>query len=320
MEAFKINASDGKRLHLYRWLPEGAAKATVHIAHGMGEHAARYDATAQALVRAGYAVYADDHRGHGQTADPELLGDMGPEGWNCVIRDAAEITNHIRARHPGLPHALLGHSMGAMLTQQFLYRHGALIDAAILSGSPGFIGRFRGWLSHNIARFERWRLGLTAQSPLMQKLLFGNNNSAFDSPGATGYEWLSRDTEQVAAYVADPLCGFVLRTGSLCDLFAGARQARRTENVLQIPRSLPVYVFSGSDDPVHDSVRNLKRMVAAYRNRLERIDFRIYTGGRHEMLNETNRAEVLQDVVGWLDSVLLSRTPAGTSATAASPN
>jgi alpha-beta hydrolase superfamily lysophospholipase len=319
MESFKLNASDGTRLHLYRWLPGAPPLATVHIAHGMGEHAARYDAVAQVLARAGYAVYADDHRGHGQTADPECLGDMGPDGWNRVIDDAADITSHIRATHPGLPHVLFGHSMGAMLAQQFLYRHGAQIDAAILSGSPGFLGRFRGWLSHSIARFERWRLGPTAHSPLMQKLLFGSNNKAFDAPDATGYEWLSRDPDQVAAYAADDQCGFVLRTGSLRDLFAGARQARSTENILQIPRSLPVYVFSGSDDPVHDSERNLQRLVKAYRDHLERVDYRLYPGGRHEMLNETNRDEVLQDVLGWLDSVLRSILR-GTPATAPSPN
>jgi alpha-beta hydrolase superfamily lysophospholipase len=319
MEPLKLNASDGKRLHLYRWLPTGPARATIHIAHGMGEHAARYHEVAQLLAQAGYAVYADDHRGHGQTADPDFLGDMGPDGWNRVIDDAADITAYVRAMHPGVPHVLFGHSMGAMLAQQFLYRHGARIDAAILSGSPGFLGRLRGWLSHTIARFERWRLGPTAPSPLMQKLLFGSNNKTFDAPGASGYEWLSRDRGQVAAYAADAQCGFVLRTGSLCELFAGARQARKTENVLQIPRSLPVYVFSGSDDPVHDSERNLERLLKAYRDHLERVDYRVYPGGRHEMLNEINRDEVIQDVLGWLDSALRSAA-AGKPATAPSPN
>jgi alpha-beta hydrolase superfamily lysophospholipase len=319
MEPFKLNASDGKRLQLYRWLPQAAPLATVQIAHGMGEHAAGYDHFARVLTRAGYAVYADDHRGHGRTADPELMGDMGPDGWNCVIRDAADITDYVRTTHPGLPHVLFGHSMGAMLAKQFLYRFGARVDAVVLSGSPGFLGGFRAWLSHNLARVERWRLGPTAASPLMQKLLFGGNNKAFDGPGATGFEWLSRDYAQVAGYATDPLCGFVLRTGSLCDLFAGAREARKTENILQIPRSLPLYVFSGSDDPVHAAERNLKRLIAAYRDHLERVDYRLYPGGRHEMLNEINRDEVIQDVVGWLDSVVLSRAR-GTPVTASSPN
>ncbi|MFU8815912.1 MAG: lysophospholipase [Pseudomonadales bacterium] len=319
MEHLKLNASDGKRLQLYRWLPQSAPRATVQIAHGMGEHAARYDETAQALAGAGYAVYANDHRGHGQTADPNLLGDMGEDGWNRCIHDAADITAHVRASHPGLAHVLLGHSMGAMLAQQFLYRFGAQVDAVILSGSPGMHGRFRGWLSHTLARFERWRLGPSAESPLMQKLLFGDANKAFASPDASGYEWLSRDSQQVAAYAADPLCGFVLRTGSLCDLFAGARQARKRENVLQIPQALPVYVFSGSDDPVHDGTRNLQRLLSAYRDHLQRVDYHLYPGGRHEMLNETNRAEVVQDVLAWL-ATLPSTMPAGTPETAASPN
>lgn len=319
METLKLNAGDGKRLHLYRWLPAGNPVATIHIAHGMGEHAARYDWTAGHLTAAGYAVYADDHRGHGRTADPDLLGYLGKDGWNRVIDDAADITRFVRDAHPGLPHVLFGHSMGAMLTQQFLYRHGARIDAAVLSGSPGFGGRFQTWLSHTIARFERWRLGEEAESALMQRLLFGKANDSFDGPSASGYEWLSRDAGQVAAYVADPLCGFVLRNGSLCDLFAGARQAGRTENVLQIPPTLPVYVFSGSDDPVHAAERNLTRLLTRYRDHLQRVDYRVYPGGRHEMLNETNRDEVIQDLLGWLDSVLPS-VSVGTPVTAASPN
>jgi alpha-beta hydrolase superfamily lysophospholipase len=319
MEPFKLNASDGKRLHLYRWLPTDSPRATIHIVHGMGEHAARYHPTAQALAAVGYAVYANDHRGHGLTADPDLLGDMGSDGWNCVIRDAAEITSYIRTSHPDLPHVLLGHSMGAMLAQQFLYRHGAKIDAAILSGSSGFLSRFRGWLLHTLARLERRRLGATAASPLMLNILFGKFNKPFDQPGATGSEWLSRDAAEVKAYVEDPLCGFVLRTGSLCDLFAGAREARKVENILQIPRSLPVYVFAGSDDPVHDSQRNLRRLLKAYRHRIERVDYRAYPGGRHEMLNETNRTEVLQDLLTWLESALPSISR-GKPPTAASPN
>lgn len=320
MDTFEFNAGDGKRLHVYRWLPDGEPTAVVQIAHGMGEHAARYDATAQALLGAGYAVYANDHRGHGETADPERLGWMGDNGWNRVIDDAGDLTAHIRQTHPGIPVVLLGHSMGAMMTQQYLYRHGARIDAAVLSGSPGMAGAIQSWISHTLARFERWRLGPQAESPLMQSLLFGKSNKPFDGPDATGYEWLSRDPDQVTAYVEDPRCGFVLRTGSLCDLFAGAGEAKRMDNVLQIPRSLPLYVFSGSDDPVHREEKNLRRLLKRYRSHLTRIDYRLYEGGRHEMLNETNRDEVVQDLLAWLDSALPSAVSAGTPVTAESPN
>lgn len=304
METFSLMADDGARLAAYRWLPAHAPVAGIQIAHGMGEHAARYDRAAKRLVAAGYAVYASDHRGHGPTADPELLGWFGDDGWNRVIADAAALNHHVAERHPGLPRVLLGHSMGAMLAQQFLYRHGARIDAAVLSGSPGFPAAPMAQLSRLIARIERARLGPRASSRLLQQLVFGRANRRFAGDGDTGYEWLSRDPNAVAAYVADPLCGFVLRCGSLAELFDGVRESMRVENILQIPARLPVFVFSGSDDPVHDGERNLERLLTRYRAHLHRVDCRIYAGGRHEMLNETNRDQVLDDLLVWLRDAL----------------
>jgi len=304
MEAHVIETTRGTRLHYYRWLPAGTPVATIQIAHGMGEHAARYDWAARELNAAGYAVYADDHRGHGRTAADDGLGDLGADGWNRTISDAYDLHRQIGADFPDLPHVLLGHSMGAMLTQQYLYRHAGGLSAVVISGSPGFGGAFQLWLSHTIARFERWRRGPAGESPLLQKMIFGDANKNFDGPGATGFEWLSRDAEQVQRYVDDPLCGFVLRSGSLADLFAGAREARRKESVDGIPTDLPVYVFSGADDPVHGEQKGLERLLDAYRRQLDNVTWKIYPGGRHEMLNETNRQEVMDDLRGWLASTL----------------
>jgi len=305
MEQLTLTTSDGHTMHYYRWLPAAAPVAIAQIAHGMGEHAARYDWTASQLTAAGFAVYAQDHRGHGASATPETYGDMGEDGWNRTIGDAAELTDSIRREHPSLPLALIGHSMGAMLSQQYLYRFGSKLDAAVLSGSPGFGGAFQLWLSHTIARFERWRLGFSAHSELLQNLLFGKSNEPFDGPDATGFEWLSRDAAQVRKYVDDPACGFVLRAGSLANLMAGAREARRKRSAAGIPADLPVYVFSGSADPVHDGEKGLKRLLGRYRSRLTRVDYRLYPDGRHEMLNETNREEVAADLVRWLRQSLL---------------
>lgn len=300
MEHLTLTTTDGHLMGCYRWLPAQAPRAVVQIAHGMGEHAARYDWTADALTQAGFAVYAQDHRGHGTSATAETYGDMGEDGWNRTVRDAAELTDHIRSAHAGLPLALVGHSMGAMLAQQYLYRYGAKLDAAVLSGSPGFGGAFQLWLSHTIARFESWRLGFGAHSELLQNLLFGKSNEPFDGPDATGFEWLSRDAAQVRKYVDDPACGFVLRAGSLANLMAGAREARKKRSLAGIPAALPVYVFSGSVDPVHDEEKGLNRLLARYRARLSRVDYRLYPDGRHEMLNETNRDEVVADLIRWL--------------------
>lgn len=314
MEPLSYEASDGALVHLYRWLPEGPVRGSILIAHGMGEHAGRYDATAQALRHAGFAVYANDHRGHGRTAPAGQLGNLGSDGWNRMLLDSAELLDWIRAAHPEVPQVLFGHSMGAMLTQQFLTRYGDRLDAVILSGSPGRAGLLQGWLSRGIARFERWRLGADAHSALLQQLLFGRSNKPFDAPGGTGYEWLSRDAAEVRAYAADPWCGFVLCAGSLCDLFAGDREAFRRDALARIPPALPLYVFSGSDDPVHAGERNLQRLLEDYRARLNRLEYRLYPGGRHEMLNETNRGQVLQDLLGWLNATLPVSPPDGSAA------
>ena len=301
MQPFELMMSDGARLACYAWRVDEPS-AVVHIAHGMGEHARRYDEVALALNDAGYAVYANDHRGHGKVGAP---GDMGPDGWNRVLADAYELNRHMRVEHPGLQLALLGHSMGAMLTQQYLTRYPASVDAVVLSGSPGFKKPSANRLSRLLARFEAWRLGPGAPSTFMQKLVFGNANKAFDGPSASGFEWLSRDAVQVAKYVEDDECGFVLCAASLADLFEGSIRAQDPLALARIQSDLPMYVFSGSDDPVHGGEQDFQRMVLAYRNAgLARLDHRLYPGGRHEMFNETNRQEVIDDLIAWLNTTL----------------
>jgi len=308
MESYRFHASDDAELHCLRWRPAQRPRAAVHIAHGMGEHAARYARLGERLAREGYLVVANDHRGHGETAAADRLGDIGPDGWNRMVEDLREINAHLRDLASDAPRVLLGHSMGAMLAQQYLCRHGATLDAAVLSGSPGLGTPFALWLPHTIARFERMRLGRDAASPLMQRLLFGAANDSFEGP--TGFEWLSRDGDEVAKYVADPKCGFVLRVGGLCDLFAGARWTRKRKATAGIPKRLPIYVLSGSDDPVHGEGKGLDRLLAAYRRSgLANVSERRYPGGRHELFNETNRDAVVDDLVGWLDRTIAPRSP-----------
>ncbi|MBQ73820.1 MAG: hypothetical protein CMQ20_02205 [Gammaproteobacteria bacterium] len=303
MDTFKHTASDGKAVHCYSWTTDSKPRALIHIAHGMGEHGARYDWTAKQLNEAGYEVTANDHRGHGQTA--ESLGDFGADGWHRAIADLNEILLQAKRDQPHTPLILFGHSMGAMMSQQFISRHGETIDALILSGSPGAGSRFQMWLLQTITQFERWRIGDKAESSLLQKLLFGGNNKDFDAEGCTGYEWLSRVPDQVTKYVEDPLCGFVPCPMSLCDLFSAERANWKAESIARIPTSLPTYLFSGSADPIHNRMININRMLAAYSLHGLQVTTRFYTGGRHEMLNETNRDEVIKDLVSWLNSVEL---------------
>jgi alpha-beta hydrolase superfamily lysophospholipase len=300
-------ASDGRSISLHVWLPQVEPRALVQIAHGMGEHAARYARLAQRLCAAGYAVYANDHRGHGRTArSTEELGDLGPDGWNRCVRDLRELMDELGRRHPGRPRVLLGHSMGSFLAQQYLVLHAEMLTGAVLSGSsggrPSFLLRVVGWL----ARFERRRLGPQGASPLLARLLFGRFNRDFE-PARTEFDWLSRDPAEVDLYVADPLCGFVLRVQSLLDMFEGLRFSARGENLARIPKQLPVYVFSGDRDPVHRKLRGVRALLRSYRRAgLERVTHRFYSEGRHEMLNERNREQVEADLLAWLEKTIPS--------------
>ena len=271
----------------------------------MGEHIARYEPVAARLNAADYVVYGNDHRGHGRT-DTDRLGSLGDDGWNLLVDDARLLNERISDDFPGLKRVLLGHSMGAMLAQQYLCRHGPSLDAAVLSGSPGFQGGLQTAITGLVTRFEAWRLGSDAESAVLSGLLFGQANREFDGDGATGFEWLSRDTDEVQKYVDDPLCGTVLRTGSLLALFSGAKEAAKPASIAAIPKDLPIHVLSGTADPVHGKLKNLERLFRRYTTAGLTVSRKLYDDGRHEMFNEVNRQEVLDDLVGWLDSVLLN--------------
>lgn len=301
---FTHRASDGKRLFVYRFLPdEGTAvKAVVHIAHGMAEHAARYARVAEALTLAGYAVYANDHRGHGKTSSPDELGFFATEGgFARVLADLAELVAHEKKEHAGLPVVLFGHSMGSYLTQAFMIEHGRELAGAVLSGSAGKPNALAS-AGRLVARAERLRLGERGKSKLLQSLSFEAFNKQF-APTRTAFDWLSRDAAEVDKYVADPLCGFAVTTSLWVDVLDALGVIAAPERQARIPKELPIYVFSGSEDPVSEKTKSLEQLLAAYRLAgIRDVSHRFYPGARHEVLNETHRDEVTRDLVVWLDA------------------
>ena len=303
MESFSISASDGHKVACYAWKPR-ESKAIVQVAHGMGEHARRYEWAARELNNKGYAVYANDLRGHGETSGP-TLGYMGADGWNRSLADIYELGHFLKVKHPRLKHVLLGHSMGALLAQQYVTRCGSSIDVLVLSGSPGFRKPQFEFISRFLMKLEIWRHGPDGFSRILQKVIFGNSNSSFDCPGSSGYEWLSSDQDVVAGYVADRQCGFVLTPQSLLDMFDGVAISQDKNSIMRIPKELPIYIFSGSQDPVHAGQANLDRLLDIYRKSgLSEITCKFYPEGRHEMFNEKNKEEVISELIRWLDQKL----------------
>lgn len=303
---FTLPAPDGTEVFVHRWLPDGPPRAVVHIAHGMAEHAARYARLAQALTDAGYAVYAEDHRGHGRTAGSlDRAGFLAARnGWDTVVDDMHRLTGRALEENPGLPVFLLGHSMGSFLARSYAARHGSVLAGLVLSGTagdPGPLGR----VGVGVAAAQARLRGARRPSGLMNTLTFGQYNAAF-KPTRTDFDWLSRDDAEVDAYLADPWCGFVFTAGGYRDVLSGLAAVNSDRVVSTVPRTLPVHLVAGDMDPVGGKHAAGPRAVADQLRRLgvQEVTLTIWPGARHEILNETNREEVTADIVDWLDTHL----------------
>ncbi|MGA4321938.1 lysophospholipase [Ectopseudomonas hydrolytica] len=302
-DAFILSASDGTPLHVNHWHSDAPPRAAVMLAHGMAEHSLRYARLAEALVAAGFALYALDQRGHGRSAEHGTLGHYADEdGWNKVVGDLSTLNHHIRLQHPHTPIFLFGHSMGSYIGMAYLMGHSCSLQGAVLSGSnyqPVTLYK----AARLIAGFERWRLGPKGRSKVIDFLSFGSFNKAF-KPNRTAFDWLSRDAAEVDKYVTDPLCGFVCTTQLWCDLLDGLQHITPPGNLAQIDADLPLLVIGGSRDPVSDGKR-LADLAGALREAGVRdVQLKIYPEARHELLNESNRDEVTAQLIDWLQQTL----------------
>jgi alpha-beta hydrolase superfamily lysophospholipase len=297
---FDFRADDGQTLLARRWLPEGPPRAVVQIAHGLAEHSARYARLAAALNAAGYAVYANDHRGHGPKAAAADLGHFADEvGWDKVVGDLWTLNRLIAAEQPGVPVVFLGHSLGSFLGRGFIAEHSDALAGAALSGSNGKPPAIA-TLGRLIAREERLRLGKRGKSQLIFQMWFGEFNKPF-KPARTDSDWLSRDEKEVDAFVADPLCGFPFTTQLAIDVLDALPHVTSRKSLAAIRKDLPIYVFSGGRDPVGANIQGLIGDLKA--SGFTQLTTRIYPGARHETLNETNRDEVTRDLIVWLDGI-----------------
>ncbi len=278
-----VGTSDGTRLIGQRWTTDVPARAAVVLAHGMGEHSMRYERLGRALNAVGIDLLGVDQRGHGRTAaiagDP--LGSLGTRGWDGLVADFALVVRSTIGERPDRPVVVLGHSMGSWVVQQYLLDHSDDVTAAVLSGTAAF-----DLLAGSIDTTTE--LDLTAF------------NAPF-APARTAFDWLSRDDTEVDDYVADPLCGFGLDVEGVQSIVAAAP---RLADPTGVRAGLPLYVIAGTADPVNGGLAALHPLVERYRAAGAAVTARFYEGARHEVFNETNRDEVVADLVTWLDGQL----------------
>lgn len=297
-------AEDGALIALYEWQPRGDPKASVVLAHGLAEHAARYGDFANALTLGGYAVYGSDHRGHGATAGAiARLGDTGPDGWNATVRDLHDVVARARDAHPTLPVFFFGHSMGSILAQRIIESYGGELTGAILCGTFGNIEH----LDAILQVADGAAAGAAASLPSeLQPQMFAGFNAAFE-PKTTGFEWLSRDKAEVQKYVDDPYCGFLLNNASMAAMLHGFDDAWRAENEAKVRTDLPILIISGADDPAGGATGSVHALAERYRALGVRdLHVTLYPHDRHEILNELDREGVRADVVAWLDAHVMA--------------
>jgi len=319
-----FESSDGTKLYLRRWLsdPSFTARplAVLHIVHGMAEHGERYGRLAEKLCGSGIEVWAADQRGHGKTADLSvnspgkggLLGHCADtDTFGRVSADIDDINREIRKTHPDIPLFLLGHSWGSFVVQNYIENKDCgEIAGCILSGTrgPGGLKIETGKLFMTLLAFV---YGQRRKSSLARAAADGPYDRPF-RPIRTSFDWISRDEAEVDAYVNDPLCGCLCSVGFYRDLALGLSQIHRPEAMARIRRDLPVYIFCGSADPVGEMGTSPTALVNAYRSLgVKDLEFVLYPGARHETLNETNRDEVMNNLLSWICRHIGSEQTAG---------
>lgn len=288
-------------IHAVQWLPEGEPRGVIQIVHGVAEYVERYAPLAHYLTERGYVVCGEDHLGHGHTAAGQF-GYFAPRGgWDLVARDIRQLRVLQGERHPGLPYVMLGHSMGSFLTRTYLIRWPGTLDGAVLSGTgqePAPLVALGRLLAGGLCALR----GPEYVSDLVYQLSLGAYNRAF-RPNRTTADWLSRDEGAVDANLRDPLCAFRPTVSMFRDMMTGLRFIARRDNLARMDRTTPVYFLSGDRDPVGSMGAGVKKVAGMFRAAgCGDVTLKLYPGGRHEMFNEINRQEVMDDLLAWLQS------------------
>ena len=303
-DEFYFPSKDGNtEIHTIEWKPEGEVRAVLQICHGMVEYIRRYDEFAQFLCGEGYYVVGNDHLGHGKSIQAKSEYGFFNEKYGnaCVLGDMHTLRQRTEKKYPGVPYFMLGHSMGSSLLRQYIQMYGNGLSGAVLMGTVADHKKaallFGKRLCRVMAAFRGWHY----RSKMVDNLVLGAYNKKF-KPARTRADWITSDNENLDMYVADPLCSFMFTVNAYYNVFSGMIGIQRKESVYMIPKGLPVLFVSGADDPVGDFGKGVRKIYEKYRAAgIRDVTLRLYTGDRHEILNETDRDQVYKDLLGWFE-------------------
>ena len=304
-DEFYFPSKDGNtEIHTVEWKPEGEVKAVLQICHGMVEYINRYDEFAEYLCSRGIYVVGNDHLGHGKSVQSKAEYGFFHEkyGNSCVLGDMHTLRQRMMKKYPDVPYFMLGHSMGSIMLRQYIRLYGDGLSGALLIGvvaeQPVGVLRLGRGLCRVIALFKGWHY----RSKLVDNMVVGGFNKKY-KPARTRADWITSDQKRLDAYASDPLCSFMCTVNAYYHMFGGMMQMEKKESVFMIPKDLPVLFAAGADDPVGKYGKGVRKVYNKYKSAgIQDVTLRLYAGDRHELLNEQDRAQVYEDLAGWIEN------------------
>ncbi|MBQ8822999.1 MAG: alpha/beta fold hydrolase [Lachnospiraceae bacterium] len=302
-EEFYYASRDEKtKIHAVRYIPDKVEPwCVLQIVHGMAEHIERYEPFARFLTDRGVVVTGESHLGHGKS-----VGEGQLQGYFCevdaatvLVRDVHRLKKMTENIYPNLPYFILGHSMGSFITRNYISRYGTGIQGAVIVASgvmaPGMLKASKTAMNV-IAKVH----GETHVSKFCDNVAFGNYNTRIQNP-KTSADWLCTDEKVVQKYMEDPMCGFTFTMNGFKGLMELMERAHKPEYLEKVPGKLPLLVLAGEEDPVGNYgqvVTELPRLFAQYG--ITNVEAKGYKGARHEILNDTCKEDVMEDILAWL--------------------
>lgn len=305
-ERFTFTGCGGAKLAAEAWTPDGQPKMILQIAHGMTEHIGRYDKLAEALTAQGVAVAGFDLRGHGKNSGDAHIASFGEGGWKKSLEDMHLFFAELEKRWPGVPHFMLGFSLGSFLLREYLGRYDDKIAGAIILGTGHQPGPVLSIMCA-IVKSQIKKSGFDGTTPLVQKLSFETYNQKF-KPNRTASDWLCADAAQLDLYIKDDLCREHISSGLFWELLSAMKRTGAKNAYQNWRKNMPVLLISGQDDPVGDSGKGVRCVEAAMRKAgMKNIQMKLFSGARHDLLHEEisgNAEEACRLIAHWLGSAV----------------
>lgn len=306
-EVFTFLSKDGKtNIHAVKWIPDsGEYKAILQITHGMIEYIERYEPFAKFMTENGYMVVGHDHLGHGESVNTKedlgFFADVDSPS-DYLIEDMHKLRTTIQKENPGVPYFMFGHSMGSYMLRKYLSVYNDNLRGAIICGT-GFSPEKVTKMGIMATKLMKVFKGSHGRSKILRDLTYDKYYKKFDMFGKdASNSWLTRDEEIVKKYYADPKCTYMFTVNGYVGLTEAVLYSCKQENVDKIPNKLPIFIVSGSDDPVGGCSEGVMKVVNMFKES-GKVDltYKLYDGFRHEILNEIGKEQVYSDLLAWMN-------------------